>query len=63
VLPFLLNKHVIVVTRSETIQYIKKENKNIKNISYVETPDLQAYDFYYEIVSKIDKIIKENENK
>lgn len=63
VLPYIKNKHVIVITREGTIDYIKKENKEIENISYVKTPDFQAYDVYEEIVKEVKLAIKKSDLK
>lgn len=63
VVPEILDKDIIIVTRKETIDRIK-QNKKLpwKNIAYIETPENNALGEYENIKNSIDKVLN-NYNK
>lgn len=58
IVPVIINKDIIIITKRETINQIKEDKKlPWKNISYVETPENNALDEYENIKKSIDKAL------
>ena len=55
--PHLLNKHVIIMTRREQIERIKKCNLPYAKISYIVTPSSQSFDNYEDIKKELEEIL------
>ncbi len=63
--PLLLDKHVIIVTKKETIEAIQKRlehnhKKNISFLTYIETKERESFSIYKEIEAKIKKSLPKN---
>jgi hypothetical protein len=58
IVPALLSKDIVIVTKKETINQIK-QNKKLpwKNTVYVETPENNALSEYENIKNSIDKVL------
>ena len=57
VLPHLLDKHIVLISRKDNCTHIKN-TLFFDFISYVVTPDFHSYTQYEEIVSETDKVIQ-----
>lgn len=56
--PFLLDKQVIIATRAATITSIKNNPSfPLRKISYIETPEIDAFSSYSEICKEVDIIL------
>lgn len=57
---YLLDKHVIYMTRKETLDSLKKNTKiPFTSVSYIETGDKNAYSRYEELNEKLSHAVKE----
>lgn len=53
---YLLSKHLVVVTNKQNLERFQKNTKiPFKNVSFVETPALHAYDAYGSILEAVEK--------
>jgi hypothetical protein len=60
--PYLLDKHVIIMTRREQVERLKSCNLPYRNISYVVTPDFQSFDSYEDIKKELEEILAHDES-